>query len=68
MSHPAKSHVYVQKGLEIGLYKLSVIFFYCMFERKTEFGERAKDAQIFMPPQKKSISLNLGKQLKKYRF
>jgi len=39
-----------------------------MFERKTEFGERAKDAQIFMPPQKKSISLNLGKQLKKYRF
>lgn len=40
-------------------------FCYCMFERKTKFGERAKDAQILM---QKKINLNLGKQLKMYRF
>jgi len=45
-------------------------FHYCVPERKTKFGEIAKDAQILMPKKKKkkSISLNLGKQLKKYRL
>jgi len=38
-----------------------------MFERKTKFGERAKDEQTLMGGQG-SISLNLGKQLKRYRF
>jgi hypothetical protein len=42
MSHPAKSHVCVEKGLEIGLYELSVIFVTACLKEKPNLGKELK--------------------------